>query len=52
MLAGVLCVLVPGAAHAAEAVKLSGSIAGVVNDSRGVPQNGRHGDVYNHQARR
>jgi len=51
MLAGVLCMLVPGAAHAAEAVKLSGSIAGVVNDSRGVPQMGATVTVYNHQAR-
>ena len=51
MLAGFLCLLAPGAGDAAEAVKLSGSIAGVVNDSRGVPQMGATVTVYNRQDR-
>jgi hypothetical protein len=51
MLAGVLCMLAPGAAGAAEPLKLSGSIAGVVNDSRGVPQMGAAVTVYNRQDR-
>jgi len=51
MLAGVLCLLAPGAASAIEPVKLSGSIAGVVNDSRGVPQMGATVIVYNRQDR-
>ena len=51
MLVGVLCMLAPAAADAAEPVKLSGSIAGVVNDSRGVPQMGATVTVYNRQDR-
>jgi hypothetical protein len=51
MLAGVLCILAPRIASAVEPVKLSGSIAGVVNDSRGVPQMGATVIVYNRQDR-
>lgn len=51
MLAGVLCVLAPSAAGAAQPVKLSGAIAGVVNDSRGVPQMGATVILYNRQDR-
>jgi len=51
MLAGVLCMLAPRAANAVEPLKLSGSIAGVVNDSRGVPQMGATVTVYNRQDR-
>ena len=51
MLAGVLCLLAPCTAGAAEPVKLSGSIAGIVNDSRGVPQMGAAVTVYNRQDR-
>jgi len=49
--AGVLCLLAPVAANGAAPVKLSGSIAGVVNDSRGVPQMGATVVVYNRQDR-
>ncbi|MGO9010688.1 MAG: carboxypeptidase regulatory-like domain-containing protein [Bryobacteraceae bacterium] len=51
MLAGVLCVLAPSAARGAELVKLSGSIAGVISNSRGVPQMGATVILYNHQDR-
>jgi len=51
MLAGVLCLLAPGIANGVEPLKLSGSIAGVINDSRGVPQMGATVTVYNRQDR-
>ncbi len=51
MLGAVLCVLAPGTAGGAQPVKLSGSIAGVVSDSRGVPQMGATVILYNHQDR-
>jgi hypothetical protein len=51
MLGAMLCLLVPGAADAIQPVKLSGSIAGVVNDSRGVPQMGATVVVFNRQDR-
>jgi hypothetical protein len=51
MLAGVLCMFVPGAASAVEPIRVSGTIAGVVNDSRGVPQMGATVTVYNRQDR-
>src|SRR5208283_3455563 len=51
MLAGLLCLLAPGAAEGVETVKLSGAIAGVVNDSRGMPQMGSTITVYNRQDR-
>ncbi|MGB7759738.1 MAG: carboxypeptidase-like regulatory domain-containing protein [Bryobacteraceae bacterium] len=51
MLAGVLCLLAPRAAEGVEPIKLSGSITGVVNDSRGVPQMGATVTVYNRQDR-
>jgi len=51
MLAGLLCLLAPGAAEGVETVKLSGAIAGVVNDSRGMPQMGATITVYNRQDR-
>ena len=51
VLAGVLCVLAPRTAGGAQPVKLSGAIAGVVNDSRGVPQMGATVILYNRQDR-
>jgi len=50
-LAGALCLLASGTAHSVEPVRLSGSIAGVVNDSRGVPQMGATVVLYNRQDR-
>jgi len=49
--AGVLCLLAPVAARGAAPVRVSGSIAGVVNDSRGVPQMGATVVIYNRQDR-
>lgn len=51
MLAAALCLLAPGAVGGAEPIRLSGSIAGIVNDSRGVPQMGAAVILYNRQDR-
>ena len=51
MLAGGLCLLAPDLAKAIQPARLSGAIAGVVNDSRGVPQMGATVVVFNRQER-
>jgi len=51
MLTAVFCLLAPGAAHAIQPAKLSGAIAGVVHDARGVPQMGATVTVFNRQDR-
>jgi hypothetical protein len=51
VVAGMLCLLGPVTVRASQAVRLSGSIAGVVNDSRGVPQMGATVIIYNRQDR-
>jgi len=51
MLGAALCLFAPRVAGAVQPVKLCGSIAGVVNDSRGVPQMGATVILYNRQDR-
>src|SRR5436309_4756817 len=46
---GVACLATPAVSSAATAVKLSGAITGVVNNSAGVPQMGATVWIYNRQ---
>ncbi|SPE38314.1 conserved exported hypothetical protein [Candidatus Sulfopaludibacter sp. SbA3] len=48
---GVACLVAPSLAHAADPVKLTGGIAGVVRDYMGAPQMGAAVFLYNHQNR-